>query len=354
MIASTTPTGQLLIDGHTINIDAPGAVGTPEAAAALALIPAMHADGILDVDGEIDPIALANFREVADVFATWAGKRPPQIRPGGVRQSKSPAGGVATFFSGGVDSMFTATTAPDVEALIFVHGFDIQLEQRDLREQASEHARKAAASLGKELVEVVTDMRGYSPINGAWGLGHGAAMASVAHSLADRFGKVYIPATYTYADATFPWGSHPLTDPMWSTDRVQIVHHGAATTRFEKIGALVDNPAAQQNLRVCWENRGGRFNCGRCEKCTRTMIALRAHGRLERFVTFDEPLKLSRVRLGEINHETQAAFTRQGIAATSKSDPALAAALRWRLRLGHKLYMARMARNKIKRKLRLG
>ena len=43
----------------------------------------------------------------------------------------------------------------------------------------------------------------------------------------------------------------------------------------------------QRHLRVCWKNVGNKVNCGRCEKCVRTMLALEACGKLGCFSGFD-------------------------------------------------------------------
>lgn len=336
--------GAVLVDGHHIHL-AGGGSATAEVATLLGAVPAVYDHRTLEVIDPLAPDTVENIEQALAVFATWLSRPVPRLIVD-TRPPKERALGVAAFFSGGVDGFFTAVTRPDVEALIFVHGFDIRLANTSLREQAAENAREAAQHLGKELIEIVTDMKDYPPIDVNWGMAHGSAMAAVAHMVADRFGKVYIPATYTYADA-FPWGSHPLTDPLWSSDRVRIVHHGAAVTRFDKLGVLARHPVAAAHLRVCWENRRGRFNCGQCEKCTRTMVALRAHGVLEEFRTFPDGLDLNRVRFGELNHPTQVAFTRQGLAAVEQSgDTDLAHALRLRLLLGPQIHRARTARDR--------
>jgi pyruvyl transferase EpsO len=115
---------------------------------------------------------------------------------------------------------------------------------------------------------------------------HGAAMAAVAYALAPNHGKVYIASSNSYVDL-HTWGSHPLLDPLWSTEAVQIVHDGGET-RMNKLRALVQYPEAVARLRVCWRNPGS-FNCGHCEKCVRTMLALRALG-VERCAAFPDIL----------------------------------------------------------------
>jgi len=48
-------------------------------------------------------------------------------------------------------------------------------------------------------------------------------------------------------------------------------------------------------LRVCWQNKELAYNCGRCEKCLRTMIALHLAGALSRCRTFNRPIDVQRV-----------------------------------------------------------
>lgn len=316
-----------------------------DAEIALGLLASLKEGSPLSTDLPPSPRLAENAPQLRTIFSMWRDWTPVELQlpPSQAGPSGS---GVATFFSGGVDSFYTALThADEIDTLIFVHGFDIDIEDAGLRQQASEHARAAARTMGKRLVEVETDIRKYKPLGQDWGYTHGAAMALIAHSLAPEIGKVYIPATYTYRDM-FPWGSHPLTDPLWA-GVVDIVHDAADVTRLEKIELLSQHEAPAKHLRVCWENRGRRFNCCACEKCTRTMIALRVFGALDRFETFDRPLRLGQVRRGVIRDQAQRAFTEQGLRtiAARGTDPDLVAALRWRLRLGGHVYRAQKVPN---------
>ena len=54
--------------------------------------------------------------------------------------------------------------------------------------------------------------------------------------------------------------------------RLGRIHDGAEARRCDKLRRLAESAPALKGLRVCWQDAG--FNCGRCEKCLRTMIAL--------------------------------------------------------------------------------
>jgi hypothetical protein len=242
--------------------------------------------------------------------------------------------GSACFFTGGVDSFYTAIANLDaLDALVYVHGFDIALEEHAKRERISESLRGAAADLGRPLIEVVTDLRTVSDRYCGWPLYHGAALASVGLLLGRRFQRILVPATHSYRDL-FPWGSHPLLDLLWSTETVEFVHSGPIT-RIEKLTALSRSEMAMQRLRVCWQ-QDPAYNCGRCEKCLRTMAGLRIVGALERCATLPNPVPLRALARVPVRDENTLAFARENLEAAEArgSDPSLIRALRRPVRIG--------------------
>jgi len=298
---------------------------------ALLLQPAMTVGGPLDLGQE--PVSAKLLSEAEQIQAIWSTWRPKlhhvQVVAPALEDGPAPGPGVACFFSGGVDSFYTLLRHRDeITHLLLIHGFDLELEDRDLRERVSEMVTAVAADLGKHVVEVETDVRMFSDRHVGWGDYHGAAFASVALLFQAQFRRVFLAASHTYNDL-FPWGSHPLVDPLWSTERTELVHDAAEVTRSEKVAALAQSQLALDWLRVCWRNPGGAYNCGRCEKCLRTMIALKIAGALERAKTFPE-LDLDAVahmRCAEINEQM---FARDSVAAVERrgADPELAEALR--------------------------
>ena len=192
-----------------------------------------------------------------------------------------PDRGVATFFTGGVDSLYTTLKHRDeISGLVFVEGFDLDIDaaSHELRTRVLEEVRASAAVLGLPLVEVWTDLRWLSDNFLRWGDYNGSALAAVSFLLRGSFAKLYVPATLTYGSLR-PLGSHPVTDPLWSTEDVEIVHDGCEANRLEKLRSIAQRvPALLRNLRVCLLNPDGAYNCGACEKCVRTMTALRLAG----------------------------------------------------------------------------
>jgi hypothetical protein len=208
----------------------------------------------------------------------------------------APAGAVACFFSGGVDSFYTLLKHRDeITRIIMVHGFDLQLDHTALREKVSASLREVAAELGVGLIEVETNVRSLADRYFPWKFYHGSMLASVALLLAPQVQKVYIAASDSYA-TLIPWGSHPLLDPLWSTEKIELVHDGLEANRAEKVAKIATSDLALRHLRVCfpWSSNGGvAYNCGHCEKCLNTMACLRNAGVLGRCPTFPPVLDLA-------------------------------------------------------------
>jgi hypothetical protein len=180
---------------------------------------------------------------------------------------------------------------------------------------------------------------------------HGALLASIGHVLAHDFGEVLIPGS---APETLlhPWGSHPELDPLWSSDGVEFVHDGAVT-RGEKIDLIKDSDMALENLRVCFQVGTERLNCGECEKCMRTMVALRIVGALERCPTLPDDVPLDRLARLPLRAEYLIERASENAASAEEAgDAELAAALRRMIRDGPRRAAALEARKLRRRRWR--
>jgi hypothetical protein len=230
------------------------------------------------------------------VLRTWHGWYPettvvPIEAEALTEHTTAPGKRTAAFFSGGVDSFFSvieydaANPTAAIDDLIAVWGFDIPLDNAAGFDRMRASLARAADAYGKNLVDVTTNIRDFlsPPCNWA-SLAHGAALAATALILEPRYARTLVPSTVEDARAT-PWGSHAQTDPLFSTSGLEIVHHGADHSRTDKTARIADSPIARDTLRVCWKSRSDH-NCGKCEKCYRTMLTLHLLGALDCFRTF--------------------------------------------------------------------
>ena len=140
-----------------------------------------------------------------------------------------------------------------IDEFLFVEGFDLGLAETEVCERRRRFIEEAAAELNTPLVVVRTNL-----LETLWGKrvnwdlwGHGAALASVALALEGRYRQVLIPASNMYLHLV-PWGSHPLTDALFSSWSVRVRDDGAAHDRADKVRAIA---TSAERLMDC--SRGG-------------------------------------------------------------------------------------------------
>jgi hypothetical protein len=145
----------------------------------------------------------------------------------------------------------------------------------------------ASRLLGLRLVPVHVDFRVLGDErNFVLRQGHGARLGSIAHLFAS-ISTVSLASSFFVADL-FPWGSHPLLDPCYSSSSVEVRHEGVGFRRLESVRVLRERPDLLQFLIVCSEMPidERQANCGRCEKCLRTMLELEIAGLRESAISF--------------------------------------------------------------------
>ena len=238
----------------------------------IALLEAMATNRIIEVDSHVPVSAqlLDKLQEVQSVFLCWN----PDLYLVGIQAKTSTEdrnySAVGSFFSAGVDSSHTLIRhMDDISHLIMLRVFDMGDDQESWDQHVSMQTT-FASSLGKILVPVETNARDW--LDGkkiAWGFAHGLLLSAAGAALGLK--RLYIASSHTY-DYLLPWGSHALTDPMWSTESTEIVHDGAAYRRTEKTRDILQYPNIANNLKVCWNNIDR--NCGTCSKCVRSMTAI--------------------------------------------------------------------------------
>jgi hypothetical protein len=135
-----------------------------------------------------------------------------------------------------------------------------------------------------------------------WTNAHGPALLATALFFKHRLSEFHIPSSYT--EGSYPrWGSHPDLDPLLSSESMRFVHHGSHVNRVQKLELVTRSPLSYGRLRVCWIQDIGLKNCGVCEKCVRTQIALDIVGELAKYKTF-ENAALDHSQIRGLRHRT--------------------------------------------------
>ena len=271
------------------------------------LLPAMHfGEKRILLEDEICPMLCEGLETIMALIHEWYGGVYTPLQ---IEAKRSTYAGYASkprragfFLSGGIDSLaalrlnklhYSEQHPGSIKDCLFVHGFDIGgVVERGMKYHVFERAKAALTPVAKdaqvELIPVYTNIRHLCDDRDLWlEKFFGAVLAAVAHAFVSRLNLVYIASSYNIP-ILVPCGSHPLLDPAYSSYDMRIIHRDLELSRMEKIKLVADWDVALQNLRVCLANVKDRLNCGKCEKCVRTMTALVAIGALDKTKAFIE------------------------------------------------------------------
>lgn len=249
---------------------------------AASLLSAMYLNQDIEIEEpwHISEQLLMNLNKIQDIFSRWeqylgCKLHKINITGGQLGEVSSNFDKTVSFFSGGVDGSHTFLTNPDeIDALLFVKGIDMQLDNDALFTQTSEVNRAFLQKYDKPLLTIVSNVRFLGHHFGVkWGACCGGGLSAIALAIGAR--KCLIASGSSY-DYIYPSGTNYISDQLWSNSQTAIVHDGAQTSRLDKIRMLAEDKYCLDILRVCWHDDG--YNCGKCEKCLRTMASLRALG----------------------------------------------------------------------------
>ena len=228
------------------------------------LLPAMMNGEDLTLPAAISPRVRRRLWDIQAIQISFDG-RLQRIAVDAPQPTTSPASGeppaaIGLFFSLGVDSFYSllknerdhAGDEDRVTHLIAIHGFH---EPHGAWEDGfppvvQANIERVAAETGRQLLPVVTNARLVTTPLARWNMNHGAVLASVALALPGLFARVLIAASTTY-DQLYPWGSHPVLDPLWSTERLEVVHDGCEMGRIDKVRFIAGSQLVLDTLRVC-------------------------------------------------------------------------------------------------------
>ena len=245
----------------------------------------------LTIDGPVSPRLLCELDEIIGVYRSFF---PASIH-GSISvsaEAQQPSPGrelTVSLFTRGVDSWFAVlialddrTLQPPITHAVYAPGFNSSGWSTELREAKARATERAAASVGLKLI------RFESNINRHFGRG----VFAIALSLG--FKTALIPSGNMRGEIERQ-GTHPALDPRYSTERTEVLHYGDAS-RLQKVERLARSQPALDTLRVCrYDHLESDRNCGKCEKCLRTMLELHVVGALERCAAFEEPLTVANV-----------------------------------------------------------
>jgi hypothetical protein len=294
----------------------------------VALLPAMQAGLDLELSRPISARLLSNLETVQSILNLWDAtyQKIKVMAPARKEPVYTGPRKTACFFSGGVDSFYTVLKR-QAEIDVLIH-LDNPWADEKGRARLNGKIKEAAHRLGKELILVKSNFRGFLDTYTGWDYSHGAAMIVLALLLSPYLSRVLFASGLTYANVQ-PFGSHPLLDPLWSTEDLEVIHDGDEANRLQKIKSMAGNEIMLNSLRVCWTNIENELNCGLCKKCLTTMVCMRTAGVLDQSPAFAVPLDLDYLANYEFTFLTsrQALLDCLQVLEKNQADPELKAAI---------------------------
>jgi len=309
------------------------------------------------VDGSLCTRFQEGLQAIMLIYAQWFQRcLPLSIEPAGGYVPTRPraARRTASFLSGGVDGLavlrsnrltYPRDHAESVGDCILLFGAnDVEVTAAG---PAPDRLKAFHALEGRlqglaraenfHLIPIYTNTRLLSGDYACWtSVGFGAANVAVAHALARRFSKVLFASDGNGVNPV-PGASHPLLDQHFSTAAVHVQHEHVSFTRMDKLRLLASWPAALELMQPCHYVKvppAGQINCGRCEKCIRTMLGLIALVKLAEASAFpDDDVTPAMVQSIPVHNQLKAELLEQLIGPLgSAGRDDLVGAIRRRLR----------------------
>jgi len=278
---------------------------SPEAFAVVCALQARR-DGErrLRIEAPLCPELREGLSRIFLTLDSWFPPRAPAPRveaSGGFRALRPPPPRAAALVSAGIDSLRlilgNRSAFPPGHPHSFLDGLFLYgaVNRRDVPLSAIENlvgrqrrcVDAACRLAGIRLLPVYLDLRVLGDDREfVLSQGHGARLAAAGH-LFQSLSRVSIASSY-FAGELFPWGSHPLIDPFFGSSSLDIRHEGLHRRRRESVRDLLEWPEILPFVMVCGEAPidPRQINCGRCEKCARTMLEFDLAGGLEAAVSF--------------------------------------------------------------------
>jgi hypothetical protein len=292
---------------ETIDEFSASIAGNPHAFLVACVMPALHfGEERIAIEGSICPQLKNGLVTAMNWIRLWYYKHDKRIV--GI-ESKNIIGcddrlkdrRAGFFFSGGIDALSTlrmnnmhypSDHPGSIKDGLVVCGLEVA------DSKAFDYVIDSLSVLARDanitLIPVYTNLRQLGPdnIQEFWHFWEdkfmGAAFSAVAHAFSKRLHMVYESSDHDIPNI-YPFGSHPLLNPNYSSIDLTIRLENIALSRFERTKLVATWGLALQHLRVCnkfQHYKLGALNCGECEKCTRTMLALQASGSLEKSGAF--------------------------------------------------------------------
>jgi hypothetical protein len=181
----------------------------------------------LEIDGLVSVSINRQLPRIMDIIQSWDyDMKAVEVKIEKTSSISSKERNIGCFFSGGADSFYTyLKNKKSIDTLIFVHGFDIKVDNQELFNVIEKNISEIAKSENKRLIKIKTNIREIFDRYIDWDYSHAFAVSSVSLLLNQGFSEIY--ASCGLPNKNTDHGSMtPELDPLWSTEGTRIHHYG--------------------------------------------------------------------------------------------------------------------------------
>lgn len=287
---------------------------------------AMHFGQDLKICGKVSKLLYKNITNyVQRIFLDFSDEtKPITFTVDGYDEAEKDGNRTGAGISCGVDSFSTLydryvkETDPEyrVNSLFLfncgTHGDYEDEDSHRLFAARYEQNRKAAEDLGLPIYTVESNLHAFTHVVGPdQKIGFLAIWACVL-SVQRTLSKYYVASGFSYHQILASQSHSKNFDmdefcgsylvPLIQTEGLRLIYDGAQRRRSEKTQNIADWEIAQKHLNVCVSEKVAAENCSCCSKCFRTLIALEALGKLEKFSTVFDLKKYKNTRFHNLCH----------------------------------------------------
>ncbi|WDH79470.1 hypothetical protein PTQ19_03245 [Microbacterium esteraromaticum] len=270
-----------------------------DAAVIALMIPSMHLRAPITVEGVVTDELVAAFSEIQALYAENGRGAPQPLTTSRTSPARPRAEGVATGYSGGVDSFAVLAThhyaerVPETQRVTHLlfnnvgsHGWgpeaDALARERLARLSPSVHR------IGLPLIDIDSNLDAFYAPPLWFFLTHTPRNVSVAYLLSRGIGTWLYASAFDYRAIAVQPGAAALVDPialgLFSTTMLTTRDSGGALRRVDKTAMVADIPLSWEYLDVCSNiETASAQQCSDCKKCRRTLLALEVLGVSDRY-----------------------------------------------------------------------
>ncbi len=166
----------------------------------------------------------------------------------------------------------------DLRLGIFVQGFDYSLKDTEgFRVLLGKIAEVVDGTI--PVAAVKTNWRLVVAKGKLWDSFHTVGLGAIQYLFSGQFAGGVLASDYTFKEDHLcaPWGSSAVTNRLLSSSGFKVTPVGEDVRRIDKVEAIQEW-GRLADVNVCWQGARTGQNCGRCEKCLRTMFMCEALG----------------------------------------------------------------------------